>query len=66
MEFPMNQTDRIDLCETPTVISDSGKLRIGSLSPAFPPARKAGTELKDTAKVRIGSLSPAFAATRTK
>ena len=62
----MNQTDRIDLRETPTVISDSGQLRIGSLSPAFPPARSTGTDLKDTGKVRIGSLSPAFAATRTK
>jgi hypothetical protein len=64
--FPMNKTDRVDLREVPTVISDSGQLRIGSLSPAFPPVRSTGTELKDTGKVRIGSLSPAFTPTRTK
>ena len=45
--------------ENPTVISDSGWVRIGSMSPGFPPVRGPATT-GDTGKVRIGSVSPAF------
>jgi hypothetical protein len=55
----------IDVRETPTVISDSAKIRIGSLSPAFPPVR-GPANTSDTGKMRIGSLSPAFPALRSK
>jgi hypothetical protein len=34
-------------------------VRIGSASPAFPPARGPAAT-SDTVKVRIGSMSPAF------
>jgi len=50
----------------PTVISDSGRVRIGSLSPALPPVRHETAKTDDMAKVRIGSLSPAFPAVRSK
>jgi hypothetical protein len=46
--------------ESPAVISDGGRVRIGSSSPAFPPARGAPANTSDTGKIRIGSSSPAF------
>jgi hypothetical protein len=52
--------------ESPTVISDSGRLRIGNLSPAFPPVRGKPANISDTGKVRIGNLSPAFPPLRTR
>jgi hypothetical protein len=42
-----------------TVIFDSGKVRAGALSPAFPPTRRAPANGCES-KVRIGALSPAF------
>ena len=45
--------------ECPTVISDSGPVRIGSLSPAFPPVRGPATK-SEAGTVRIGSIAPAF------
>jgi hypothetical protein len=41
-------------------------VRIGSVSPAFPPVRGRPANSSDTGKVRIGSVSPAFPPTRTK
>jgi hypothetical protein len=58
--FPMKG---IDVRETPTVIFDSAKIRIGSMSPAFPLVR-GPANTSDTGKVRIGNLSPAFPALR--
>jgi hypothetical protein len=52
--------DAISTKESPPVISDKGRIRIGSMSPAFPPARGAPANTSDTVKVRIGSMSPAF------
>jgi hypothetical protein len=46
--------------ESPAVISDSGRVRIGNSSPAFPPVRGRPTNISDTGKVRIGNSSPAF------
>jgi hypothetical protein len=58
--FPMAKSkDAISTKESPTIISDSGRIRIGSMSPAFPPARGPAAT-SDTVKVRIGSMSPAF------
>ena len=45
--------------ESPLVISDSGRVRIGSASPAFPPAR-GPANTNDSGKVRMGTASPAF------
>ena len=45
--------------ENPNAISDSGRVRIGSVSPAFPPVRTPANT-SDTGKVRVGSVSPAF------
>jgi len=43
----------IDVRENPTVISDSARIRIGSVAPAFPPARGRPVNTSDTGKVRI-------------
>jgi len=59
--------EKIDEREFPTVISDSsGLVRIGSLSPAFPPVRSKPANTDDTGKVRMGSLSPGLPRSRTK
>jgi hypothetical protein len=53
-----------DVRDKPTVISDSGRIRIGNMSPAFPPVR--GPATSDTGKVRIGNMSPAFPPLRSR
>jgi hypothetical protein len=45
-------------------VQDSGKVRMGSLSPSFPAPRSEKIETSDSGKVRMGSLSPAFPAVR--
>jgi hypothetical protein len=52
--------------ENRTVITDSGRVRIGNTSPAFPPARSKPAKVSDTGKVRIGNTSPAFPPARSK
>jgi hypothetical protein len=53
--------------EMPPVISDSGKVRIGDFTPAFPPpVRGTPTKISDTGKVRIGDFSPAFPPLRSR
>ena len=46
--------------ETPAAVSDSGRVRIGNSSPAFPPARGGPANTSDTGKIRIGNTSPPF------
>jgi hypothetical protein len=61
MELPMaNANGNVSTKQSPAVISDSGRVRIGSSSPAFPPVRGRPTNIRDTGKIRIGSSSPAF------
>lgn len=49
---------------SPSQVRDSGKVRMGSLSPTFPAPRAQTAETADKGKVRMGSLSPAFPAVR--
>jgi hypothetical protein len=58
MELPMKQT--IDVREIPAAISNSGKVRLGSLSAGFPPVYGQPANTSDTGKVRLGNMSPAF------
>ena len=41
-------------------IADTGKVRLGYLSPSLPPVRVAPTDQRDTGKVRLGNLSPSL------
>ena len=45
--------------DTP-VISDSGKVKMGAYSPAFPPVRAAPGTTSDRRNVRLGAYSPVF------
>ena len=54
------------MTESATAISDNGRVRIGDLSPSFPPVRDSATNTRDSRKVQIGDLSPSFPAVRTK
>ena len=44
----------------PSEVRDSGKVRLGNVSPALPAARPANAATADNGKVRLGSLSPAL------
>jgi hypothetical protein len=75
MELPMNKTTGFDARElstgisdtpnNPTGISDSAKVRVGALSPAFPSVRRRPANESAASKVQMGALSPAFPALRT-
>jgi hypothetical protein len=41
-------------------IQDNGKVRVGYISPAFPPVRTTPGNMADSGKVRTGYISPAF------
>jgi len=59
MEIPMNKTDRVEVRETPAVISDNGKVRVGNFTPALPTAvRGDPTDINDSAKGMIGNRAP--------
>ena len=42
----------------PPQVQDSGKVRMGNLSPSFPAPRAEKAETADSGRVRIGNLSP--------
>jgi hypothetical protein len=46
-------------------IADNGKVRIGDMSPNFPPPRTTPGAAEDSGKVRIGDMSPGFPPPRT-
>jgi hypothetical protein len=50
---------------SPFEVQDSGKVRMGTLSPRFTAPRTERAETADSGKVRMGSLSPSFPAPRT-
>jgi len=46
---------------------DSGRVRIGTVSPTFPPARgDTPVTLADSGQVRMGTVSPTFPPARTR
>jgi hypothetical protein len=46
--------------ESASVISDSGRVRIGDMSPSFPAVREKPSHVSDSRRVRIGDMSPSF------
>jgi hypothetical protein len=54
------------MAKQPAVISDNGRVRIGDLSPGFPPVRGRPADTADSRKVRIGDLSPGFPPLRSR
>jgi len=45
---------------------DNGKVRMGTLSPSFPPVRDRPANLADSGRLRMGTLSPTFPPVRTR
>ena len=45
---------------------DSGKVRMGTLSPSFPPVRTKPANLVDNGRLRMGTLSPNFPPVRIR
>jgi hypothetical protein len=44
---------------------DDAKLRMGTLSPTFPPVRAKPANLEDSGQLRMGAMSPSFPLIRT-
>jgi hypothetical protein len=59
LERNMNHdvTQKVTACPDPA-IRDSGKVRLGTTSPTFPPVRRAPATAADTGKLRLGFTSP--------
>jgi hypothetical protein len=45
---------------------DNGNVRMGTLSPSFPPVRDKPANLADTGRLRMGTLSPTFPLSRAR
>ena len=50
---------------TPSQVQDSGKVRMGNMSPSFPTPRTEKSATTDNGKVRMGNMSPSLPAPRT-
>ena len=55
-----------DVKLSPAETRDSGKVRLGNMSPSLPAARPASAETADNGKVRMGNMSPSFPAARVE
>jgi hypothetical protein len=44
---------------------DDGKVRMGTMSPSFPPVHASPANLADSGRLRMGTLSPTFPEART-
>lgn len=63
----MRKVDAIEVRETPTVSSDSGKVRLGNYTPLFPPpVAKPTMNISDDGRVRIGNYTPLFPRLRSR
>ena len=47
-------------------IKDDGKVRMGLMSPSFPPARTKPANVSDSGRLRMGTLSPTFPPVRSR
>jgi len=45
---------------------DDGKVRMGLMSPTFPPARNKPANVADIGRLRMGTLSPTFPPVRAR
>ena len=45
---------------------DDGKVRMGTMSPTFPPARSKPADVADSGRLRMGTLSPTFPPVRIR
>jgi hypothetical protein len=45
---------------------DDGMVRMGTMSPSFPPVRDRPANLTDSARLRMGTMSPTFPLSRDR
>lgn len=45
---------------------DNGKVRMGTMSPSFPPVRDRPANLADSGRLRMGTMSPTFLPARAR
>jgi len=45
---------------------DHGKVRMGTMSPSFPPVRDKPANLADSGRLRMGTMSPTFPLSRPR
>jgi hypothetical protein len=60
---PMEASMQVKL--SPSQVQDSGKVRMGNMSPSFPAPRPDKAATTDSSKVRMGNMSPNLPAERT-
>jgi hypothetical protein len=56
----MHNHEHVAVKVSPAEVQDGGKVRLGNMSPSFPPARPASAETADSGKVRLGNMRPTF------
>jgi hypothetical protein len=59
------EPDKVIATRNPAT-EDAGKVRMGYISPAFPPLRAPPASVADNGRVRTGYISPAFPPRRSR
>jgi hypothetical protein len=58
-------TDEVVKVPTPA-IKDDARVRIGNMSPSFPPVRARPVKVADNGQIRMGMVSPHFPPVRAR
>jgi hypothetical protein len=67
MERTVIEISANKVVNTPSpAIEDCGKVRMGTMSPTFPPVRIHPANLADDGRLRMGTMSPTFPPVRTR
>jgi hypothetical protein len=67
MEATVNDIRAIEVLKsTAQATKDDGRVRMGLMSPSFPPVRVSPAEVADKGKTRLGLMSPSFPVSRTR
>jgi hypothetical protein len=61
MEASVKKTPAEKVVPIPSpAIQDRGKVRMGTMSPTFPPVRTKPANFADSGRIRLGTMSPTF------
>lgn len=67
MEVAVNEisSEKVASTRSPAT-EDDGKVRMGTMSPSFPPARDRPANSADSGRLRMGTMSPTFPLSRVR
>jgi hypothetical protein len=67
MEMAVNEisAEKVVSTQSPAT-KDNGRVRLGLMSPSFPPVRVGPADVADDGQVRLGLMSPTFPPARTR